>query len=190
MQPVAQRDRARHRPRRQALRDNRRLLRRAPASPPRRSRQNLDPPETVPINWQITWQTSLPASPEQGRIIRSPSAPARWGQRFAYDVAQAPAAELAALLRRALGDRERPRRTEDAAARGAGRAAQQTPELVRQEFWGLLLAHFAVRGLMHEAALKADEDPDYLSFSHAVRVIRRKLPLFAALSPSGQGHPA
>jgi hypothetical protein len=38
--------------------------------------------------------------------------------------------------------------------------------------------------------LKADEDPDRLSFSHAVRVVRRKLPLFAALSPSGQGHPA
>jgi hypothetical protein len=26
------------------------------------------------------------------------------------------------------------------------------------------MAHFAVRGLMHEAALKADEDPDRLSF--------------------------
>src|SRR5215212_7184846 len=65
----------------------------------------------------------------------------------------------------------------------------KTPELVRQEFWGLLLAHFAVRGLMHEAALKANEDPDRLSFSHAVRVVRRKLPLFAALSPSGQAHP-
>ncbi len=38
------------------------------------------------------------------------------------------------------------------------------------------MAHFAVRGLMHEAALKADEDPDRLSFLHAVRVVRRKLP--------------
>jgi hypothetical protein len=65
----------------------------------------------------------------------------------------------------------------------------KTPALVRQEFWGLLLAHFAIRGLMHEAALRADEDPDRLSFLHAVRVVRRKLPLFAMLSPSGQsGH--
>ena len=39
---------------------------------------------------------------------------------------------------------------------------------------------------MHEAALKADNDPDRLSFLHAVRVVRRKLPLFAALPPSGQ----
>jgi hypothetical protein len=66
----------------------------------------------------------------------------------------------------------------------------KTPELARQEFWGLLLAHFAVRGLMHEAALRADEDPDRLSFLHAVRVVRRKLPLFAALSPSGPTRPA
>jgi hypothetical protein len=43
---------------------------------------------------------------------------------------------------------------------------------------------------MHEAALQAEEDPDRLSFSHAVRVVRRKLPLFAALSPSGQARPA
>ena len=61
------------------------------------------------------------------------------------------------------------------------------PDLVRQEFYGLLMAHFAIRGLMHEAALKADEDPDRLSFVHAVRVIRRKLPGFAAIPPRREG---
>ena len=53
----------------------------------------------------------------------------------------------------------------------------QTPNLVKQEFYGLLMAHFAIRGLMHEAALKAGEDPNRPSFIHAVRVVRRKLPL-------------
>src|SRR5260221_10140913 len=43
----------------------------------------------------------------------------------------------------------------------------KTPDLVRQEFYRLLMAHFAVRGLMHEAALSADEDPHPLSFPHA-----------------------
>ncbi len=62
----------------------------------------------------------------------------------------------------------------------------KTPDLVRQEFYGLMMAHFAVRGLMHEAALKADEDPDRLSFLHAVRVVRRKIARFASISPSGQ----
>jgi hypothetical protein len=46
----------------------------------------------------------------------------------------------------------------------------KTPDLVQQEFYGLMMAHFAIRGLMHEAALKANEDPDTLSFLHAVRV--------------------
>lgn len=61
----------------------------------------------------------------------------------------------------------------------------KTPDLVRQEFYGLLMAHFAIRGLMHEAALKADEDTDRLSFIHAVRVVRRKLPMFHAIPPRG-----
>jgi len=57
------------------------------------------------------------------------------------------------------------------------------PDLVLQELHGLLLAHFAIRGLMHEAALEHGRDPDELSFTHAVRVIRRTLPTFSALSP-------
>lgn len=62
----------------------------------------------------------------------------------------------------------------------------KTPDLVRQEFFGLMMAHFAIRGLIHEAALKADEDPDRLSFIHAVRVVRRKLAHAAAIPPSRQ----
>jgi len=62
----------------------------------------------------------------------------------------------------------------------------KTPELVRQEFYGLMMAHFAIRGLMHEAALKADVDPDELSYLHAVRVVRRKLPRLVAIPPSAE----
>lgn len=65
----------------------------------------------------------------------------------------------------------------------------QTPELVRQECYGLLLAHFAIRGLMHEAALSAGRDPDRISFVHTLRVVRRTLPRFAALPPSGMEKP-
>lgn len=61
----------------------------------------------------------------------------------------------------------------------------KTPDLVRQEFYGLMLAPCAVRGLMHEAALHADEDPDRLSCLHAVRVVRRKLAPFASFPPPG-----
>jgi len=62
----------------------------------------------------------------------------------------------------------------------------RTPELVRQEFYGLLLAHYAVRDLMHEAAQAADADPDTVSFTHTVRVVRRKLPRYGAFPPSGK----
>jgi IS4 transposase len=62
----------------------------------------------------------------------------------------------------------------------------KTPDLVRQEFFGLMMAHFAIRGLMHEAALKADIDPDRLSFLRAVRIVRRKLIAFGAIPPSTQ----
>ncbi len=57
----------------------------------------------------------------------------------------------------------------------------KTPDLVLQEMWGLLLAHFAIRQLMVRAAWPRGLDPDVLSFSHAVRVIKRKLPQAAAI---------
>ncbi|MCK8653436.1 IS4-like element ISBvi1 family transposase, partial [Ralstonia insidiosa] len=59
----------------------------------------------------------------------------------------------------------------------------KTPELVQQELWGLLLAHFAIRQLMAQAAWARELDPDRLSFMHAVRVIKRKMPQAAAVSP-------
>ena len=62
----------------------------------------------------------------------------------------------------------------------------KTPELVQQEFFGLLMAHFAIRGLMHEAALKAEEDPDRLSFVHAVHVVQRRMARYGAIPPSAE----
>jgi hypothetical protein len=99
------------------------------------------------------------------------------------DPAEAPAHELAALyqerweIETALDELK----THLRGARIVLRS--KMPDLVLQEVYGLLLAHFALRGLMHEAALKADLDPDRLSFVHAIRVVRRKLPRFIAASP-------
>lgn len=60
----------------------------------------------------------------------------------------------------------------------------KTPELVWQEFYGLLLAHYAIRRLMHEASLSGGCDPDRLSFIHTVRIVQRTLPTHAAVSPT------
>ena len=101
------------------------------------------------------------------------------------DPAAAPAADLAALYheRWEIETAFDELKTHLRGARIVLRS--KTPDLVHQEFYGLLLAHFAIRGLMHEAALTAGEDPDHLSFLHAVRVIRRKLAGFVALPPGG-----
>ena len=60
----------------------------------------------------------------------------------------------------------------------------KTPELVRQEFWGLLLAHHVVRKLMLEAALSKQRPPDELGFKHSLSLIRRKLPTSGAIPQS------
>ena len=102
------------------------------------------------------------------------------------DPQQAPAPELAALyherweIETALDELKTHLRGAKIVLRS------KTPDLVRQEFYGLLMAHYAVRALMHEAALKADVDPDRLSFIHAVRVVRRKLPSFNAIPPCAE----
>lgn len=60
------------------------------------------------------------------------------------------------------------------------------PDLVRQDFYGLLLAHFGVRSLMLEAARKERCEPDELSFTHALSVIIRRLPEMVSFPPSIQ----
>jgi hypothetical protein len=60
----------------------------------------------------------------------------------------------------------------------------QTPRGVIQEAYGLLLAHYAVRTVMHDAALQGDIDPDRLSFTHSVRLIDSLLSHFYALDPA------
>lgn len=54
---------------------------------------------------------------------------------------------------------------------------------VEQEVYGLLLDHHAIRQLMHQAALHEGVDPDRLSFTRSLRVVRRQVPAQAALSP-------
>lgn len=102
------------------------------------------------------------------------------------DHQQAPAKELAALyqerweIETALDELKTHLRGAQIVLRS------KTPELVKQEFFGLLMAHFAIRGLMHEAALKADEDPDRLSFLHSVRVVQRRMTRYGAIPPSAE----
>jgi hypothetical protein len=72
----------------------------------------------------------------------------------------------------------------DTHQRLAGRPLRShKPEGVLQELYALLSAHFAIRVLMHEAALQAGIDPDRLSFVHAVRVLHEAIPEFQMVAP-------
>jgi Insertion element 4 transposase N-terminal/Transposase DDE domain len=59
----------------------------------------------------------------------------------------------------------------------------RSPELVAQEVWAHLLVHYALRQVLHTAALEADLDPDRLSFVRTLRVIRRQVIAQPAFSP-------
>jgi hypothetical protein len=77
----------------------------------------------------------------------------------------------------------------DTHQRLAGRPLRShKPEGVRQELYALLIAHFAIRVLMHEAALQAGIDPDRLSFVHAVRVLHEAIPEFQMVAPAERPH--
>lgn len=52
------------------------------------------------------------------------------------------------------------------------------PVGVIQELYGLLIAHYAVRYLMHEAAMQTSVDPDRISFTHALRLLQDAIPEF------------
>jgi hypothetical protein len=57
------------------------------------------------------------------------------------------------------------------------------PVGVIQELYGLLIAHYIIRTLMHEAACQAQLDPDRLSFTGAIRVLQNAVPEFQMTAP-------
>ena len=59
----------------------------------------------------------------------------------------------------------------------------KTPALVVQEVYGLVLAHYVIRRVMHDAAVTACLDPDRLSFSNSLRIVQCQLPESPPQSP-------
>ncbi len=58
--------------------------------------------------------------------------------------------------------------------RGPGKVLRsKLPELVHQEIWAWLLAHYALSALITQAAEAADLDPDRISFTRVLRIARR-----------------
>jgi hypothetical protein len=147
-----------------------------------------------------SWLSRLDAGGHRRRDPRGPvvvrvldytiNDPGRPGHRQRYrlvtsilDPEAAPAAELAALyhqrweLEGALDELKTHQRGPRAILRS------KTPEGVEQEVYAHLLVHYAIRALMHQAALDAQTDPDRLSFTRSLRIVRRQLIAQAAFSP-------
>ena len=59
----------------------------------------------------------------------------------------------------------------------------KTAQLVRQEFYGWVLAHFAVRWLLHEGATRHRMPHEALSFTSQVQLLRRQQPQSGASPP-------
>jgi hypothetical protein len=60
----------------------------------------------------------------------------------------------------------------------------QDPDGIAQELYAYLITYQAVRRLMHQAAIAADIDPDQLSFTTALRAVRR----FITSAATATGH--
>ncbi len=127
-------------------------------------------------------------NPVQVRVIEYTLA--RTGDATVYrllttllDPEQAPAKELAALYAQ---------RWEIETTLDEIKTHQRGPKLilrsrypwgVEQEIYGFLLVHHAIRQLMHQAATGRGLDPDRLSFTRSLRIVRRQVPAQAAFSP-------
>lgn len=88
------------------------------------------------------------------------------------DPEQAPAHELAVLYRQRWEIELAIKEGKQVLRGGQITLRSKSHELVRQEFWGLLMAHYIVRKMMARAALEEGIDPDKLSFRSSVEIIR------------------
>lgn len=103
------------------------------------------------------------------------------------DPDQAPAAELAELysqrweIESAFDELKTHQRSPRIVLRS------KLPDGVRQEVYGYLCVHYAIRWLMHSVASESDTDPDRLSFTRTLRAARRTIVSHPGFSPSDPG---
>ncbi len=100
------------------------------------------------------------------------------------DPQEAPALELAALYHRRWQVEAVFDELKTHLRQGRRVLRSKTAELVRQEFYGWVLAHYAVRWLLHEGAARSGQADDDLSFIRHVHLLRREQPRSGAFPPS------
>jgi hypothetical protein len=99
------------------------------------------------------------------------------------DPDQAPAQELAALYHQRWQVEAVFDELKTHLRQGRRVLRSKTPELVRQEFYGWVLAHYAVRWLLHQGATYSRTPHEELSFTGHVQLLRRAQPRSGAFPP-------
>lgn len=99
------------------------------------------------------------------------------------DPAQATAHELAAAYAQRWEFETSLRQIECQLLTPAGTLRSKSPEMIRQEIWGMFLTHYAIRAFMKEAADTIDIDPDRISTIRAINIIRRTVTDGPGFSP-------
>lgn len=95
----------------------------------------------------------------------------------------APAEELAALYAQRWDIEISIREVKISQGRPQLVLRSRKPDGVIQELYGFLNVHYAIRWLLHQAALGQGVDPDRLSFTGGLRAMRRKLSRPESFSP-------
>jgi hypothetical protein len=127
-------------------------------------RHRRDPIRVRVVEYTLGKDRGRPAQPAPYRLLTS-----------ILDPDAAPAAELAALYAQrwefetALDELKTHQRGPGVILRS------RSPDMVTQEIWAMLLVHHAIRRLMHQAAIEVDIDPDRLSFTRSLRIVRRQV---------------
>jgi hypothetical protein len=131
-------------------------------------------------SWLARWKNSKKRH-DPGILVRVVEYQLKGGEGETYrllttllDPAVASADELAAFYPQRWEVELTIKEGKSTLRQGALTLRSKKPELVRQEFFGLLLAHYAVRKMMALAALGGNKDPDELSFQNSAEVIRTR----------------
>ena len=177
----------RHLPVARMLDDGSYLCEVEPSTPGRRRPLSSDPTQAAPV------ALAVPVAAAQKTTVRvieyqlqgTPGAQPRYRLITSLlDPAEAPAAELAALyhqrwhiesvfdeLKTHLHQRQRTLRS-------------KTAELVYQEFYGWVLAHYAVRWLLYQGAARSGQPVLDLSFNEHIQLLKREQPRSGAFPPT------
>jgi hypothetical protein len=137
-----------------------------------RNRKNCDPTKVRVISYIINIKKENEVTTQSYRLLTN-----------IFDISIAPAAELAKLYHERWEIETLYKEVKIGLNNNHALLRSKTPDMVLQEFWALLITHFAIRELMARAAWSQTLDPDLLSFSSAKEAIKRKSPRIAVSPP-------